>query len=119
MKENATQHTTSHGTVYDSIPTKSSRAATDVETTSNGSKDSPNGAEISNPADIRITPVEALPTVLNATQLAAVLGISRAGAYNLLNSRDFPTLHIGARKLVATGKLMEWIDRHSNGGAAV
>ena len=59
---------------------------------------------------------ETLPTVLNANQLASVLGISRAGAYNLLNSQDFPTLHIGARKLVAASKLMEWIDRNSNGG---
>ena len=60
--------------------------------------------------------MEKLPTVLNATQLASVLGISRAGAYNLLNSQSFPTLRIGTRKLVATSKLMEWIDRNSNGG---
>ena len=57
-----------------------------------------------------------LPPVLNATQLASVLGISRAGAYNLLNSKNFPTLHVGARKMVASSKLLEWIDRHSNGG---
>ena len=60
-------------------------------------------------------PLFDLPPVLNATQLAAALGISRAGAYNLLNTSDFPTLHIGARKLVERGKLYEWIDRHSNG----
>ena len=63
--------------------------------------------------------MEKLPTVLNATQLASVLGISRAGAYNLLNSQSFPTLRIGARKLVAMSKLMEWIDRNSNGGDRV
>jgi hypothetical protein len=40
-----------------------------------------------------------LPTVLNAIQLAKTLGISRAGAYNLLASKGFPTLHIGNRKL--------------------
>ena len=57
-----------------------------------------------------------LPPVLNATQLASVLGISRAGAYNLLNSRNFPTLHVGSRKMVASSKLLEWIDRNSNGG---
>lgn len=59
---------------------------------------------------------ENLPPVLNATQLASVLGISRAGAYNLLNSKSFPTLHIGSRKMVASSKLLEWIDRNSNGG---
>jgi len=49
-------------------------------------------------------------------QLASVLGISRAGAYNLLNSAGFPTLHVGARKMVASSKLLEWIDHNSNGG---
>ena len=59
-------------------------------------------------------PLYDLPPVLNAMQLAAALGISRAGAYNLLNTADFPTLHIGARKMVARNKLFEWIDSHSN-----
>lgn len=63
-----------------------------------------------------ITSFSNLPPVLNATQLASVLGISRAGAYNLLNSAGFPTLHVGARKMVASSKLLEWIDRNSNGG---
>ena len=61
-------------------------------------------------------PLYDLPPVLNATQLAAALGISRAGAYNLFNTADFPTLHIGARKMVARNKLFEWIDSHSNNG---
>ena len=34
---------------------------------------------------------ENLPAVLNANQLAAALGISRAGAYQLLNTGTFPT----------------------------
>ena len=42
-----------------------------------------------------------LPTVLNANQLAKTLGISRAGAYNLLASKGFPTLQIGNRKINA------------------
>lgn len=49
--------------------------------------------------------------VLTASQLADILGISRAGAYNLLNRKDFPTLHIGHRKLVSKHHLLEWIDR--------
>lgn len=32
---------------------------------------------------------ENLPAVLNATQLASALGISRAGAYQLLHTEDF------------------------------
>jgi predicted DNA-binding transcriptional regulator AlpA len=56
-----------------------------------------------------------LPTILNANQLAKTLGISRAGAYNLLASKGFPTLHIGNRKLVPKAKLIQWIDENSKG----
>lgn len=56
-----------------------------------------------------------LPSVLNADQLAAALGISRAGAYQLLNTRTFPTLKIGKRKLVPKDKLVAWIDRQTAG----
>ena len=56
-----------------------------------------------------------LPTVLNANQLAKTLGISRAGAYNLLASSGFPTLHIGNRKLVPKEKLIKWIDENTKG----
>ena len=52
---------------------------------------------------------ESLPDILNAGMLAEALGISRAGAYQLLNSADFPTLQIGKRKLVPKDKLIAWI----------
>ena len=58
-----------------------------------------------------------LPDILNANMLAETLGISRAGAYQLLNSADFPTLQIGKRKLVPKDKLIAWIDRHTGGDA--
>ena len=45
-------------------------------------------------------PFESLPDVLDVTLLAEALHLSKAGAYNLLNGPDFPTLHIGGRKLV-------------------
>ncbi len=56
-----------------------------------------------------------LPSVLNAGQLAAALGISKAGAYQLLNSAAFPTLKIGKRKLVPKDKLLAWIDQNTGG----
>ena len=40
-------------------------------------------------------PFETMPDVMDAKQLAQALQISKAGAYNLLNSPDFPTLRIG------------------------
>ena len=55
-----------------------------------------------------------LPDILDATQIASVLRISRAGAYNLLSSEDFPTLHIGRRKLVMKSDLIAWLKSHTN-----
>ena len=61
----------------------------------------------------------AIPAILNANELAQFLGISRAGAYQLLHMESFPTLKIGKRLLVPRDKLMAWIDRHSGGDVYV
>lgn len=54
-----------------------------------------------------------LPLMLNVVQVAAVLGISRAGAYELVHSEGFPTLKIGSRIVVPKDKLWEWIDANT------
>ena len=59
---------------------------------------------------------ENLPAVLNANQLAAALGISLAGAYQLLNTGTFHTLRIGKRLLVPKDKLIDWIEQNTGGG---
>ena len=51
-----------------------------------------------------------LPMALNANQVAAVLGTSRAGAYNLMRSEGFPTLFIGKRMVVPKDRLMDWMN---------
>ena len=58
----------------------------------------------------RVTDPAQLPMALNADQVAAVLGISRAGAYNLMRSEGFPTLFIGKRMVVPKDRLMDWIN---------
>lgn len=55
-----------------------------------------------------------LPSVLSAKELKDYLGISRAGAYQLLHRADFPTLHISSRLLVAKDKLLAWMDQHTD-----
>ena len=55
-----------------------------------------------------------LPDILDARQIALALRISRASAYNLLSSADFPTLHIGRRKLVMKNDLIQWLKSHTN-----
>ena len=59
-------------------------------------------------------PFANLPDVLNAKQLAEALHLSKAGAYNLLNADDFPTLEIGGRKLVIKQDLLLWLKKHTN-----
>lgn len=59
-------------------------------------------------------PFETMPDVMDAKQLAEALQISKAGAYNLLGSTDFPTLRIGGRKLVMKQDLLEWLKNHTN-----
>ena len=54
-----------------------------------------------------------LPLMLNVVQVAAVLGISRAGAYELVHSEGFPALKIGSRIVVSKEKLREWIDANT------
>lgn len=61
------------------------------------------------------TTYDSLPAVLNANQLATALGISRAGAYQLLNTGTFPTLRIGKRLLVPKDKLIDWIEQNTGG----
>ena len=57
-----------------------------------------------------VTDPAQLPMALNAKQVAAVLGISRAGAYNLMRSEGFPTLFIGKRMVVPKDRLMDWMN---------
>ena len=55
-----------------------------------------------------------LPLMLSVPDLVALLGISRAGAYELVKRKDFPALHIGKRVLVPKDKLIAWIGENTN-----
>ena len=56
------------------------------------------------------TSYDELPLMLSVAEVAAVLGISRAGAYNLMRSDGFPTLFIGKRMVVPKDRLMDWMN---------
>ena len=58
-----------------------------------------------------------LPLMLNVVQVAAVLGISRAGAYELVHSEGFPTLKIGSRIVVPKEKFRRWVETQVGGDA--
>ncbi len=59
-------------------------------------------------------PFETMPDVMDAKQIAQALHLSKAGAYNLLNEPDFPTLQIGGRKFVMKQNLIAWLKSKTN-----
>ena len=54
---------------------------------------------------------EELPLMLSVPEMAAALGISRSGAYELARSEGFPALRIGNRIVIPKDKLQEWVDK--------
>ena len=55
-----------------------------------------------------------LPLMLSVPDVASVLGISRAGAYELVRSDGFPSLRIGSRIIVPKEKFIDWINANTN-----
>jgi predicted DNA-binding transcriptional regulator AlpA len=58
-----------------------------------------------------------LPLFLNAETVAKVLGISPSSGYELMHEPDFPVLKVGSRLVVPKEKFVEWVSRHTQGGA--
>ena len=56
-----------------------------------------------------------LPLMLSAPEVAEALGISRAGAYDLVRSDGFPHMKLGNRILVPKDKFIKWIDDNTEG----
>ena len=54
--------------------------------------------------------VEELPLVLTPMDIAAVLGISRNTAYELLHSEDFPILRVGKQYRVSRKRFLTWLE---------
>ena len=59
------------------------------------------------------TSYDELPLMLSVAEVAAVLGISRAGAYELVYGNGFPCAQIGSRIVVPKDKFLAWIDANS------
>jgi predicted DNA-binding transcriptional regulator AlpA len=50
---------------------------------------------------------------MNAREIAGYLNISLSCAYQVMNSRDFPVLKIGKRRIVTKEHFLEWIQNAS------
>ena len=55
-----------------------------------------------------------LPLMLSVTDIAEVLGISRAGAYELVKAEGVPSLSIGTRIIIPKDELISWIKCQSS-----
>lgn len=58
-----------------------------------------------------------LPLFLNADTVAKVLGVSVSSAYELMHEEEFPALRVGNRIIVPKEQFIQWVARHTNGGA--
>jgi len=52
-----------------------------------------------------------LPLMISVPEAASVLGISRAGAYDLARSRGFPAINIGSRIVIPKEQFIRWIEK--------
>lgn len=59
----------------------------------------------------RVTNPESLSMVLTPLDIAAVLGISRNTAYELVHSKDFPAFRVGKQYRVSKARFLVWLDR--------
>ena len=50
-----------------------------------------------------------LPLMLSVPKVATVLGISRAGTYELVHRKGFPVIRIGNRILIPKEEFLLWI----------
>ena len=57
-----------------------------------------------------------LPLMLSVPDVAKALGISRAGAYDLAHSKEFPSMKIGSRIIVPKDKFLLWIEKQCGEG---
>ena len=53
---------------------------------------------------------EELPMVLNVSEVAEYIGLSKANAYELTKRTDFPAFRIGKRVFIPRDQFLEWID---------
>lgn len=65
--------------------------------------------------EVKYKSYDDLPLMLSVPEVAAAMGISRAGAYELVHTKGFPSLTIGSRIVVPKDKLITWIDENSSG----
>ena len=57
-----------------------------------------------------------LPLMLSVPDVAKVLGISRAGAYDLAHRKEFPSMKVNSRIIIPKDKFLLWIEKQCGEG---
>ncbi len=57
-----------------------------------------------------VTSPESLSMALTPLDIAAILGISRNTAYELVHSKDFPAFRVGKQYRVSKTRFLAWLD---------
>ncbi len=60
------------------------------------------------------TATETLPLTLTVPQFCKQMNISRTVAYEMINSKGFPAFRVGAKYLINSRALQQWINQQSN-----
>ncbi len=59
---------------------------------------------------LQFTNIDNLPLVLTPMDIAAVLGISRNTAYEVIHSKGFPVIKVGKQYRVHRERFFHWLD---------
>ena len=59
---------------------------------------------------LQFTNINNLPLVLTPMDIAAVLGISRNTAYEVIHSKCFPAFRVGKQYRVSRERFLTWLD---------
>ena len=60
----------------------------------------------------RYSDYDDVPFFLSCQEVMNLLGLSRTTVYGLFQSKDFPTITVGKRRMVCKEALFQWIDSH-------
>lgn len=60
----------------------------------------------------RYSDYDDVPLFLNCLEVMKLLGLSRTTVYGLFQSKDFPTITVGKRRMVCKEALFQWIESH-------
>ena len=64
--------------------------------------------------------MEDLPMFMTVRQMAALLGVSRASAYELVKEKGFPKLNIvHGRIIIPRDRFFEWLDSRETSGKLI